>query len=82
MRKSGFYDIDKIWERMEKLYETKVQTLEEKEEEIDEMQDLLEEKENKIKQMTEDMKAVKTLTAPSYWRGVFPSDLTKRYAGL
>lgn len=41
VRKSGLYDIDKIMERMDQLFETQEETLEEKENEIDEMQDLL-----------------------------------------
>ena len=61
VRKSGLYDLDKIFERMDQLFE---------------------ERETKIRQMTEDMITVKDKTSHSHWYGVFPADLTKRYAGL
>ena len=46
------------------------------------MDKLFEERETKIKQLTEDMKTVKTFTAHSHWHAAFPSDLKQRYADL
>ena len=86
VRNSGLYDIDKIMERMKKLFEEKEDDIdhlfETRNERVYELEDSLEEKETKIKQMTEDMKTVKSLTAPTYWHSVFPNDLKKRYEDI
>ena len=46
------------------------------------MDQLFEEREAKIKQLTEEMKTVKTYTVPSHWHAAFPSDIKQGFADL